>query len=195
MLGEDYAQKNMFFNCSLLDSRRFGGIYGIPATMGVTRTTRRRGPNGRPAITAEKRSAMMASIKGRDTTPELVVRKCLRQLGLRYRLDVRSLPGRPDLVLGKRRKVIFVNGCFWHQHAGCKLASTPKARPEYWIPKLAGNRARDAANEAILAKLGWDVLVVWECEVGDRAVLLDRLRRFMHDESKAKPATRASKVV
>ena len=106
---------------------------------------------------------MMASIRSRDTKPELIVRRHLHGLGYRYRLAPRNLPGKPDLVLPKHRAVIFVHGCFWHGHAGCRFATVPATRTEFWTDKITANRARDSAKEAQLHALGWRVAVVWEC--------------------------------
>lgn len=116
-------------------------------------------------VTPETRSRMMSGIRGRDTRPELAVRRYLHSRGLRYRLHVPDLPGRPDIVLRRHRTVVLVHGCFWHRHAGCRYAYTPKSRPEFWLPKLEGNAARDARNQERLRDLGWRVEVVWECEV------------------------------
>lgn len=130
--------------------------------------------------TEQSRSALMARIRGRDTMPELVVRKLLHRLGFRFRLHRKDLPGKPDIVLPSRRTAIFVHGCFWHAH-GCKIGQPPKSRPEFWAPKLQRNRERDAANESALAALGWNVLTVWQCEMKDAAALertlLDTLGR------------------
>ena len=108
----------------------------------------------------------MSKIKGKDTKPELLVRRLTHRLGYRYRLHRKSLPGRPDLVFGPRRKVIFVHGCFWHRHedSDCKLARLPKSRLDFWLPKLDANKERDERNIFELRKLGWDVLVFWECQ-------------------------------
>lgn len=106
----------------------------------------------------------MSRIKSRDTKPELIVRSLLHRQGFRFRLHDRSLPGTPDIVLKKHKTVIFVHGCFWHQHKGCKYAAMPKTRREFWRQKLAGNVTRDRRNRKALEKLGWRVLVVWECE-------------------------------
>ena len=108
----------------------------------------------------------MSKIKGKDTKPELLVRRLTHRLGYRYRLHRKSLPGRPDLVFGPRRKVIFVHGCFWHRHedSDCKLARLPKSRLDFWLPKLEANKERDERNIFELRKLGWDVLVIWECQ-------------------------------
>jgi DNA mismatch endonuclease, patch repair protein len=125
-------------------------------------------------LTEAARSALMAAIRCRDTGPELAVRRALRCLGVGYRLHVRGLPGRPDIVMKGRRTVIFVHGCFWHRH-GCRAASTPKSRQDYWQPKFDGNVARDARNEQQLRAIGWTVLVIWECETKDAAGLAQRL--------------------
>lgn len=118
-------------------------------------------------VTAETRSRMMSGIRGRDTKPELAVRRYLHARGLRYRLHVRELPGRPDIVLPRHRTAVFVHGCFWHRHEGCRFAYTPKSRQEFWLPKLEGNAARDARDQQRLLDLGWHVEVVWECDVNE----------------------------
>lgn len=127
------------------------------------------------------RSQRMARVRGRDTGPELVVRRNLYKMGYRYRLHEKSLPGRPDIVFGKRRKVIFVHGCFWHRHDDprCKLARLPKSRLDFWEPKLTSNATRDGRNQGELRALGWDVLVVWECEVRHSEQLENKLRQFL----------------
>src|SRR5690606_24445799 len=108
-------------------------------------------------MTPAKRSALMSRIRGEDTTPERIVRKLLWHAGYRYRLHRADLPGRPDIVLPKYRKVIFVHGCFWHQHPGCNKATIPKTRREFWMAKLHGNRERDERNQQLLQELGWNV--------------------------------------
>lgn len=130
------------------------------------------------------RSAQMALVRGRDTKPEMRVRKSLHAAGLRYRLHVRELPGKPDLVFPSRRVAVFVNGCFWHRHLGCRAARLPKSRLDFWGPKLAGNVERDERNRAALEEAGWSVMVIWECETRDpkeitrlaRAIRSQRLR-------------------
>lgn len=109
------------------------------------------------------RSRMMAGIKGKNTKPEMLVRRCLTAAGVRYRLHRRDLPGVPDIALPRPKVAIFVHGCFWHVHEGCRLAATPTTRPEFWKAKLMGNVERDEGSIAKLAMLGWRVLVVWEC--------------------------------
>jgi DNA mismatch endonuclease (patch repair protein) len=100
-------------------------------------------------------------------------------MGFRFRLHTGTLPGRPDLTFARLRKIIFVHGCFWHSHEGCKETHTPKTRRNYWRPKLEGNRRRDLANAAKLRRLGWKVLVIWECETANEKLLTKRLRRFL----------------
>jgi DNA mismatch endonuclease, patch repair protein len=109
------------------------------------------------------RSRMMAGIRGKDTKPEMLVRRCLTAAGARYRLHRRDLPGAPDIALPGAKVAIFVHGCFWHVHHGCRFAATPATRPEFWRAKLQGNVERDEGAIARLAMLGWRVLVVWEC--------------------------------
>jgi DNA mismatch endonuclease (patch repair protein) len=121
------------------------------------------------------RSALMARIRGKNTSPELIVRKAIHARGLRFRLHRKNLPGGPDIVLPKYRLIIFVHGCFWHQHAGCKLAHRPKSRVDFWNRKLDGNIARDGRIVGELSGLGWRVEVVWECETRRLSALRQRL--------------------
>lgn len=113
------------------------------------------------------RSAQMALVRGRDTKPEMRVRKALHAAGLRYRLHAKELPGKPDLVFPGRRVELFVNGCFWHRHPGCRAARLPKSRLNFWGTKLTGNVERDRRNCAALQAAGWSVMVIWECETRD----------------------------
>lgn len=128
--------------------------------------------------TPAQRSAIMRAVGQKDTSPEMVVRRLLHAAGLRFRLHRRDLPGTPDLVFPGRRKAVFVHGCFWHGH-GCAKGRLPKSRPEYWLPKIEANRARDARKEAELRALGWEIGTVWQCETRDKAALLDRLLAFL----------------
>lgn len=132
-------------------------------------------------ISAERRSANMRAIRGKDTTPELTVRRTAHGMGYRYRLHVMALAGKPDLVFPSRRKVIFVHGCFWHQHAAgkCADARLPRSNLRYWQPKLARNVARDAEHVIALRAEGWRTLVIWECETKHARQLAARLRRFL----------------
>lgn len=121
--------------------------------------------------TLEQRSRTMRAVRSRDTAPEMAVRRFLYAEGCRYRLHDRRLPGVPDLVFSGRGVVVFVHGCFWHQHPGCPAATRPKSRTDYWTRKLDGNVARDALHRAKLESAGWKVLVIWECETRDTAAL------------------------
>ena len=132
-------------------------------------------------LTRAERSARMALIRSKNTKPEIRVRKLAHALGYRFRLYKADLPGKPDMVFASRRKVIFVNGCFWHQHAdpGCKDARGPQSNRAYWEPKLARNVARDAEHVAALESAGWRVLVLWDCETRGAPALARRLKRFL----------------
>lgn len=130
-------------------------------------------------LTPTERSENMRRIRGRDSGPELVVRRLLHMSGYRYRLHRKDLPGRPDIVFPSRRKVIFVHGCFWHRHRGCKYAYTPKSRTAFWEDKFGQNVQRDARVEAALSDRGWETMTVWECETRDASLLLIRLVRFL----------------
>jgi DNA mismatch endonuclease (patch repair protein) len=127
----------------------------------------------------EKRSAVMRRVKGRDTTPELAVRKALTRLGARYRLNRRDLPGSPDVVLPGRRLAIFVHGCFWHGHDCARGARVPKANRDYWLAKVGRNKARDETAAAALREQGWRVEIIWECDLKDAAALEGRLRTLL----------------
>jgi len=135
--------------------------------------------SGTDTLTPSERSERMGRVRSRDTKPEVIVRRLLHSLGYRYRLHDRRLPGAPDIVFSRRRKLVFVNGCFWHRHEGCSLARLPKSRLDFWAPKLESNRARDIENSSKLAEAGWGVLVVWECEIGDAEHLSTRLVTFL----------------
>ncbi len=125
------------------------------------------------------RSANMRAIRSAGMKPEMLVRRLVHGLGYRYRLHRHDLPGRPDLVFAARRKIIFVHGCFWHQHGGCQLAHTPRSNVDYWRPKLARNAARDAAHLSALKEDGWRVLVIWECQTKSSAKLSRKLEKFL----------------
>ncbi len=128
---------------------------------------------------ADKRSAVMRRVKGRDTTPEVKVRRALTALGARYRLHRKDLPGSPDIVLPGRRLALFVHGCFWHGHDCARGARVPKANRDYWVAKLARNRARDAWSRTALEAAGWRVEILWECELKDVAALRARLAQLL----------------
>src|SRR4051795_12710540 len=131
----------------------------------------------------EKRSAVMRRVKGRDTTPELAVRKALTRLGARYRLHRKDLPGNPDIVLPGRRLAIFVHGCFWHGHDCARGARVPKQNRPYWTHKIERNRQRDVRTQAELAAMGWTPMVVWECELKDLPGLKTRLHAAVQNGS------------
>ncbi len=116
-------------------------------------------------MSRQARSLHMSRIGPKDTRPEMIVRSGLHRAGFRFRLHRRELPGRPDIVLPRHNAVIFVHGCFWHSHPGCRLAAVPGTRREFWIPKLAANRERDRRQVAELRRQGWRVLIIWECSV------------------------------
>lgn len=130
-------------------------------------------------LSPEQRRRNMSRIRGRDTGPERIVRSMLHRMGYRFRLHRRDLPGRPDIVLPRLRSVIFVHGCFWHRHKGCRYATTPKTRAEFWQKKFEENVERDRRNVAALRKEGWRVLCVWECETRDPVALESQLRTFL----------------
>lgn len=133
------------------------------------------------SITPEQRSQIMGRVKNKNSRPEMIIRRLTHGLGYRYRLHRGNLPGRPDLVFPSRKKVIFVHGCFWHQHPSpdCKLARRPKSRLDFWNSKLDGNRERDAKQIKQLAALGWEALIIWECETKDMEALRFRIREFL----------------
>ena len=131
------------------------------------------------SLSPEERSEIMARVRSKNMRPELAVRKLVFALGYRYRLHARDLPGSPDLVFRPREKVIFVHGCFWHRHADCALARMPKSRLEFWTRKLEGNRKRDEKNNRALAREGWKVLTIWECQLKNLARLEGRISRFL----------------
>ena len=123
----------------------------------------------------------MSGIRGKDTRPELVVRSALHRLGYRFRLHRRDLPGTPDIVLPKHHTVVFVNGCFWHQHRGCRRATLPLTNREFWKVKLNRNAERDKSNIARLKRLGWRTVVIWSCQANTPALLMARLRLRLPD--------------
>lgn len=133
-------------------------------------------------INAERRSANMAAIKGKNTGPEITVRKDLHAAGFRFRLHRRDLPGKPDLVLPKYRTAVFVHGCFWHMHKDCPNATIPKSNTNFWVGKLGENALRDVKNQTQLKELGWRVYVIWECElkIKSKKWLFD-LEKFLNE--------------
>ncbi|MBY6241407.1 very short patch repair endonuclease [Methylosinus sp. Sm6] len=132
-----------------------------------------------------RRSAIMRAVKSRDTAPERAVRALLRGVAPHYRLHRKDIPGNPDVAYVGRKLAIFVHGCFWHGHDCARGARMPKANADYWRAKIGRNRARDAVHKEKLAALGWRALVVWECELKDRAALEQKLRAFLADVERA----------
>ncbi len=135
-------------------------------------------------LTKAERSDLMSRIRSKDTKPELIVRRLVHGMGYRYRLHRRDLPGTPDLVFPSRKKAIFVHGCYWHYHEdpACKLVRLPKSRLDYWKPKLERIRHRDQENCDKLRDMGWDVLVIWECEIDNRQHMQKALSKFLEKE-------------
>ena len=129
-------------------------------------------------MTAEQRSRCMAAVKGKDTKPEMIVRKYLFSRGMRFRVQVRKLPGTPDIVLPKYKTAIFVNGCFWHGHEGCKYFRLPKSNVEFWKEKIGRNIERDRESMQALLDLGWKIIRVWECELRNKANREDTLNKI-----------------
>jgi DNA mismatch endonuclease (patch repair protein) len=137
-------------------------------------------------LTVAQRSERMARIRSKDTKPELAVRSIVHRLGYRFRLHRRDLAGMPDLVFSSRKKAIFVHGCFWHAHQGCKVANRPKSRQEFWDAKLARNKQRDKLNEARLKTDGWDVATIWECETRAPELIVARIVEFLGSKARKK---------
>ncbi len=135
-------------------------------------------------LTPEKRSWNMSRIRSKDTQPEIIVRRLLHSMGYRFRLHRKDLPGKPDIVLPKYKTVIFVHGCFWHRHPGCKYAYTPKSRIGFWQKKFAENVSRDKKKKTDLKKAGWKVLIIWECEILKK----DKLEVKIQKALKSSPA-------
>lgn len=125
------------------------------------------------------RSENMRRIRSKNTVPEMAVRRLVHGMGYRYRLHRRDIPGKPDLAFPGRRKVIFIHGCFWHQHPGCREGRPPRSNAAYWLPKLERNQWRDKAALEQLSASGWQALVVWECETKDVDALIERVRVFL----------------
>lgn len=131
-------------------------------------------------LTPAERSERMSRIRNADTKPEMIVRRLVHGMGYRYRLHARDLPGHPDLVFRPRKKIIFVHGCFWHQH-GCRQYRQPRTKHSFWEPKLAQNKVRDAKVQCELRQLGWRVMVIWECQVKKETGLHNRIRTFLDE--------------
>ncbi len=132
----------------------------------------------------KKRSEVMSKIRSKNTKPEMTLRKALFAKGYRYRINFKALPGRPDIVFPKYKTAIFVHGCFWHGHEGCRYHYTPKTNTDFWIEKIATNRNRDKQNNLQILSMGWKVLTIWECEIRQKdkiELLVDKVIQTMHD--------------
>lgn len=136
-------------------------------------------PSPRDTLSPEGRSQRMKLVKGRDTKPELQVRGILKKLGYRYRLQYTKLPSRPDFAFPGKRKAIWVHGCFWHRHDNCALARLPKGRQDFWVPKLDENKRRDLENEDKVRQMGWESLVIWECELKNPAAIEEKISKLL----------------
>lgn len=130
-------------------------------------------------LSPQRRSWLMSRVRSKNTTPEMRIRSALHSMGYRYRVHLKHLPGKPDVVFTKRRKVIFIHGCFWHGHEGCRYAKLPKTRIEFWSEKVSKNRTRDRLSIEALTEAGWSVLVVWQCELKDFSNLIEKLCDFI----------------
>lgn len=143
-------------------------------------------------FTRAERSRVMSLIRSRDTRPERAVRSMLHRGGYRFRLHRADLPGSPDIVLAKYRTVIFVHGCFWHRHRGCRYATTPKSRTEFWVRKFESNVSRDREASGTLSGLGWQVLTIWECELKSPETTMIRLDEVFYHYRRRAPAASKS---
>ena len=130
-------------------------------------------------LTPQARSALMARVRSKNTSPEIAVRKILSAMGFRYRLHRRDLPGAPDIVLPGRKKVVWVHGCFWHRHSDCRYATTPKSNSRFWNAKFKRNVRRDAENRLKIEELGWHSMVIWQCELKEPQRVVRKLSRFL----------------
>jgi len=138
-------------------------------------------PGERSTVTKKRRSEIMGRVGSKNTKPEIAIRKILSSMGYRYRLHRKDLPGKPDIAFMGKKKVVFINGCFWHRHPGCPNTRTPKSRIDYWTRKFDQNVARDKKNIAELKDLGWDTLIIWECEIAQTEEIRNRLRSFLEE--------------
>lgn len=146
------------------------------------------------SLSVEERSRRMARIGGKNTVPEMALRQELHALGLRFRLHSRELPGKPDLIFPKFKTIVFVHGCFWHRHFGCKVANMPKSNIEFWIDKFDKNVARDARTVDLLKSKGWRVFVVWECELSSKKKAQETALLLASQIRQGEPAAPASSI-
>lgn len=165
---------------SMALSTKTDQLLGEPAPKRRDDKRRRKNDGLTDIYSPERRSEIMGRVKSRDTKPELVVRSLIHHLGFRYRLHAPDLPGRPDIVMSRLRKVVFVNGCFWHRHVGCPRSKLPHTRRAWWKDKLTRNFKRDIETQKQLQIEGWNVLVVWQCQIQDLSQLEKSLREFLN---------------
>lgn len=130
-------------------------------------------------LSPSERSKRMSLIRNKDTKPEILVRRMIHKMGYRYRLHSNKLPGKPDLIFPARKKVIFVHGCFWHQHNPCNQYRQPKTKKEFWLTKLNANKRRDTKNRKLLKSLGWEYLIVWECALKNTNQVAKKIIKFL----------------
>jgi DNA mismatch endonuclease Vsr len=149
-----------------------------PKLCAMSRSTHPQNPCAWPDVSDAIRRTMRAN-KGKGTGPELALRSILHSMGYRFRIHVRGLPGTPDIVFRARHKAVWLHGCFWHAHEGCRFATVPKTRADYWVPKLVRNRERDGEHANRLTEMGWQSMVVWECELIDLEAVRSRLGDFL----------------
>lgn len=168
---QDWGQKSF-----LRLSRRACEI--VASTKKARPRTHRHLSNMAPLVTDPARSRIMRSVRSKDTRPEKAVRSLLHSLGYRFRLHLRNLPGTPDIVFPGRRKAVWVHGCYWHGH-GCKKGRLPKSRLEFWAPKIEANRKRDGRDQEAIHAMGWDSLVIWQCQLNARDSLAATLGKFL----------------
>jgi len=135
-------------------------------------------------LTKKQRQHCMSKIRSKNTKPEKIVRKTLDKLDIKYNIHTKILPGTPDIVISETKKIIFVNGCFWHQHKNCKRANIPKTNKEYWIKKLSRNIKKQNADIKNLRKLGWSISTIWECQTKDEMVLMKKIKRICKNDKK-----------
>lgn len=182
-MGTKTSVKSIRYNVSYADLSPIGARWLSPTVSSQNRWCLRSPGWSRmvDTLSAADRSERMRRVKGKNTRPEMVVRRLVHSMGFRYRLHRPDLPGKPDLVFASRRAVIFVHGCFWHRHPdpNCRLARIPKSRLEFWMPKLTANRDRDMRHKQALIASGWRVLDIWECEATNREQITAKIAAFL----------------
>ena len=164
----------LYRNRCIMSEKVIMGERGMPR--------RKFSPSPLDTLSPAERSERMSHIRGRDTKPEWRVREILRSFGYRYRLQYSKLPGKPDFAWPGKQKAIWVHGCFWHRHENCSLARLPKGRQDFWIPKLESNKRRDSENQDKVRQMGWQTMVIWECELRDVSAVRKRIQHFLEND-------------